>query len=370
MIKVTGIAGAEQHLLTLLPGLRQRGVDARLLALVEPGHPVDELAAVAAEVDLPFARMVIHSNADIGLTSRLRQYIRAEQPEMVHTHLLHADLYGIPAARLAGVRCVLSSRHNDDAFRRKTHWRAIHRVQWRMIDAGIAISDAIRQFCVDVEGASPKQIQTIHYGLTPSAMDDPVPRPSLRESLKLPADALLIGMVGRLIEQKGMRYGLEAFARVCGAFPSAHLVIAGDGVLRAELEGVAAALGIAERTHFLGWRTDVNQLMGAFDVFLMPSLWEGFGLVLLEAMARSLPVLASRVSAIPEIVVDGETGLLAPPRDVGALETGLRSLLSNAGMRQRMGSAGAERLHSAFGADKMIDATLRLYEQTLLPHQP
>lgn len=366
IIKVTGIAGAERHLLTLLPGLRQRGVDARLLALVEPDHLVDELAAAAAEADLPFARMVIQSNADVALIARLRQHIRDEQPQIVHTHLLHADLYGIPAARLAGVRCVLSSRHNDDAFRRKTHWRMIHRVQWRMIDAGIAISDAIREFCIDVEGASQTQIQTIHYGLTPTVIDDHAPTLSLRETLKLPADALLIGMVGRLIEQKGMRYGLEAFAHVCNAFPSAHLVIAGDGTLRAELEAAAVALGIGERTHFLGWRTDVNALMGAFDLFLMPSLWEGFGLVLLEAMARRLPVLASRVSAIPEIVVDGETGLLAPPRDVAALEAGLRALLSNAGMRQRMGTAGAERLRTVFGADKMVDATLRLYEQTAL----
>ncbi len=369
VIKVTGVAGAERHLLTLIPGLRERGVDARLLALVEPDNPVEALRIEAERAQIPFERMVIRSNADARLIGQLRAHFRKNQPEIVHTHLLHADLYGIPAARLAGVPRVITSRHNDDDFRRKTHWRAIHRVQWRMLDAGIGISDAIRRFCIDVEGAPPEKVTTVRYGID-AAPRDPAQkaadRAAVRAELGIEPDAPIIGMVGRLIPQKGFAYGIEAFAAL--NHPTVHLVIAGDGSLRPELEEQAA-----DRVHFLGWRTDIDRLMRAFDVFLMPSLWEGFGLVLLETMVCAVPVIASRVSAIPEIVVDGETGILAPPRDSAALTAALDRLLNDADVRTTMGSAGAARVRDVFGAARMIDATYGLYESVLTdttPHPP
>ena len=114
---------------------------------------------------------------------------------------------------------------------------------------------------------------------------------------------------------------------------------------------------------FLGWREDVQELLAACDVFLMPSLWEGFGLVLLEAMAQGLPVLASRVSAIPEVVVDGETGILAPARDVPAFRDGLLSLLRDPGLARHMGEQGRSRLEACFGEERMVQETLALYRE-------
>ncbi|MDX2161512.1 MAG: glycosyltransferase family 4 protein [bacterium] len=362
LIKVTGIAGAERHLLTLLPGLRAAGTDARLIALVEPGHPVDALAHAAAQVGVPFERAIIHHHGDVGLIRRLIPLLRRERPDIVHTHLLHADLYGIPAAKLAGVRRVVTSRHNDDAFRRQPHWRAIHAAQWRMVDQGIAISDAIRAFSIAVESAPPSKITRIHYGL-PSA--PPAAPPDLRAALGIPPGTPLIGMVGRVTAQKGMRYGLIGFLQAADTFPDAHLVIVGDGDERAALESLVADRMDAKNVHFLGWRADAAALMGAFDVFLMPSLWEGFGLVLLEAMAAGKPVIASRASAIPEIVVDGATGLLVPPRDPDAITAALRHLLADAGLRAQMGAAGAARLREHFTPDGMIAATQALYDRIL-----
>lgn len=366
VIKVTGVAGAERHLLTLIPGLRARGVDARLLALVEPENPVEALRIEAEKAGIPFDRMVIHGNADLSLIGKLRAYFKQTPPEIVHTHLLHADLYGIPAARLAGVPRVITSRHNDDDFRRKTQWRMIHRAQWRMLDAGIGISDAITRFCVEVEGAPPDKMTTIRYGINAAPLDvaqKAADRAAVRAELGFSADMPIIGMVGRLIPQKGFAYGIEAFAAL--NHPDARLVIAGEGSLRGELEGRAAALHVSDRVVFLGWRTDIDRLNRAFDVFLMPSLWEGFGLVLLETMACAVPVIASRVSAIPEIVVDGETGLLAPPRDSAALTAALDRMLRDSAVRTAMGAAGAARVRDHFGAAQMIDATYGLYESAL-----
>ncbi len=364
IIKVTRISGAENHVLALLGGLRARGVDARLIILVEREQPMDDLLAASAERGIPTTRLTIRRDADLRLALRLRGVLRRQAPDIVHTHLVHADLHGYAAAKLAGVPRIVSSRHNDDQFRYRARWRRIHRQLWRRVDAGIAISEAMRRFAIDVEGAPADKIAVVHYGLEYRWLSDSEMQAALcqlRAELKLADDTLLVGMVCRLVEQKGIRYALEALRRIRVDYPGAHLVIAGDGDLQAELRRLASALGIADRVHWLGWRRDASDLMAAFDVLLAPSLWEGFGLVLLEAMARRTPVIASRVSAIPEVVVDGETGVLISPRDVDALAAAMRRLLGDRALRKHMGLLGAARLEERFSIERMVAGTLAVY---------
>ncbi len=366
LTKITQIAGSENHLLALLTGLRRFGVDARALLLVEPDRPMDDYLAQAAARGIPAERVVIHRDLDPALYPRLWRSIRAARPDVVHTHLLHADLYGIPAARLAGVPAVITTRHNDDAFRRRFPIRQVNAALWRLVNAGIAISDAIAHFVREVERAPAHKVHTVRYGLEAlPTMDRAAAQAALRRELGLPDEALLLGMVSRLVEQKGIPYALRAFERVGGEFPAAQLVIAGDGLLRVELELMARSLRVADRVHFLGWRADPAAILAALDVFLMPSLWEGFGLVLLEAMAQGLPVVGSAVSAIPEVVVDGETGLLCPPRDVHALAAALRLLLADPERRERMGTAGRARVEAHFSAARMVEETIALYQAVL-----
>ncbi len=359
IIKATRIAGAERHLLTLLPALVRRGVDVSLILIHEPDKPVDDFAAALTAGGVTVVRVVIPRHLDFTLFGRLRRALRDLKPDIAHTHLLHADLYGVIAARLAGVRRVIISRHNDDQFRSLLPFRLLHNLLWGMSSGGIAISDAIRRFCIEVEGVRPRKIQTIHYGLTQpiQPQDRGSARAALVAELKLPPDALILGSVCRLIAQKGIAYALRALPRVEGAV----LVIAGDGNLRAALEAEARALGVTERVYFLGWREDTAALMAAFDIFLAPSLWEGFGLVLLEAMAQQTPIIASAVSAIPEIVLDRETGRLVPPRDPVALAGAICDLQADPALRRHMGLVGQDRLESVFNAEHMTDSTLSLY---------
>lgn len=365
IIKVTGIAGAENHLLTLLPGLIARGADISLIALVEPSNPVEELAKAADALGIPFRRMIIQRHSDVALINRLRRVFRQFKPDIVHTHLVHADSYAIPAAKLARVPIIISSRHNDNQFRRRLVFKVVNSGLWRMTNAGIAISEALRRFTTEVEGAPERKITTIHYGLKfPVEVIEPkTARATLRESLNLPSNALIIGAACRLVEQKGLRYGIEAFASIAADFPDAHLVIAGEGNQRSLLQSLAKSKGIAKRVHFIGWRADLSQVLAGFDIFLAPSLWEGFGLVLLEAMARRLPIIASNVSAIPEIVAHQETGILTPPRDIPALADAMRTLISDEALRYHMGLMGEDRLETHFDAEIMIDKTLQLYQQ-------
>ncbi|NDJ78482.1 MAG: glycosyltransferase [Chloroflexi bacterium] len=362
--KMTGAAGSEGHLLVLLAGLRQRGVDARLWILVEPDNPVQPYVDRVEALDIPVERFVIHRHLDPGLWRRLAQGWRASQPDIVHTHLLHADLHGIPAARRAQVPHIVSSRHNDDAFRRKLPIRLLHRGLWRWTDAGIAISDAIRQFTIEIEGVQPDKIQTVHYGLDPASVDAPPgARTELSELVGLEPDALIVGSVCRLIEQKGLVYALRGFAQIADEVPETHYVIAGDGKLRGELEAETRTLGLTDRVHFLGWRDEPYTVFAALDVFLAPSLWEGFGLVFLEAMALHVPVIATRVSAIPEVVVDGETGWLVPPRDSDAIAAALRAALNNPAEVRARGANGRRRLEQAFSPDVMVERTLTIYRE-------
>ena len=360
--KMTGAAGSEGHLLVLLPGLRARGLDARLWILVEPDNPVDEVVSRAQALGIPTRRIVIRRDLDLSLWRRLAGEFREAQPEVVHTHLLHADLYGIPAARRANVPYVITSRHNDDRFRHALPMRRLNRWLWRQTDAGIAISEAIRQFSVDVESAIPDRVHTVRYGLDPATRTAPPDaRRLLRAALELPEDAVLIGSVSRLIEQKGLIYGLRAFIQIADEFPAAHYVLAGAGPLRDALEGAARDLGVGGRVHFLGWRDDTPAIFAALDVLLAPSLWEGFGLVFLEAMALGVPVISTCISAIPEVIVDGETGWLAPPTDVNALAGALRVALADPDERRRRGEQGRARLEREFTAAAMVERTLDVY---------
>jgi glycosyltransferase involved in cell wall biosynthesis len=362
IIKVVRAAGAERHLLTLLSGLRGQGIDAHLIVLVEPANDMQSYVDDAKALGIPVERIPIQRHFDAPLLQRLRNHLRTLQPDVVHTHLLHADLYGIPAARWAGVPIVVSSRHNDNSFRRRFPIRQMNQLLWRMADAGIGISDAISRFSVEVEGAPVEKIHRIYYGLEAAKpLDRASARAAITSELSLPDDVVLVGMVCRLIEQKGVSDGLRAFSLTAKHHPSAHLLIAGEGPLRTALESEASELGIQNRVHFLGWRGDIPALMAALDIFLMPSLWEGFGLVLLEAMAQTVSVIATRVSAIPEIVINDETGLLVPARDVEALAAALENLLADKPLRQYMGLQGQDRLETEFSAARMVGETAALY---------
>jgi glycosyltransferase involved in cell wall biosynthesis len=369
--KVTGVAGSENHLLYLLRGLRAEGLDAEFLILTEPGNPAQGFFDRAAARGIPAHRLPIHADLDPTLFGRLTRFIRRGGYDLVHTHLIHADLHGILAARCAGVPRVVTSRHNDDRFRRMWVLRLLNRWLWRRVDHGIAISDWIRRFCIEVEGAPPEKITTVHYGLDPdSVRTGSGARAVLAAELGLDPAAPLVGSVCRLTRQKGIDIALRTFWQIAEAVPDAHYIIAGDGPLRGQLEEMAGGFGLGDRVHFLGWRDDPHAVIAALDVLLVPSLWEGFGLVLLEAMAHSVPIIASRVSAIPEIVVHGDyspatlrTGLLVAPGDFDALASSLSTLLQNPDLAHEMGARGRQRLETHFTVARMVEGTIGVYER-------
>jgi glycosyltransferase involved in cell wall biosynthesis len=358
--KATGVAGSEGHLLRLLPALRRLGLEAGLLVLEDPRRPVHAYVEALTEAGVPVRTVPIRGHLDTGVVGRLAAHLRDLRPDVVHTHLLHADLYGIWAASRAGVPHVVSSRHNDDPFRRNPLIRLANRAAMRRAGRVIVISHALAGFVERVEGVPRSKIVTIHYGLDAPPPDESA-RGRARQALGVDRDVPLVGFVGRLVRQKGADVLLDAFVRVRGAIPSAKLALIGDGAERVGLERRAGRLGLGGSAFSTGWLDGAADLMSAFDVLAVPSRWEGFGLVTLEAMARAVPVVASRVSALPEIVAEGQTGLLVPPDDPGALADALATLLGDPARARALGQAGRRRLESEFSVERMARATLEVY---------
>lgn len=359
ILKITGIAGAENHLLILLSGLRAQGVDARFLLLVEPHNPVEAFAAACDARKIPYERLVIYHHADVTVLFRLWRSLRRLKPDLVHTHMLHGDLYGIPSSKLVGIP-VLTSRHGDDDFRRHKIVTLLNRVLWRLCDGGIAISEALRDFSIQVEGASAKHLWTIHYGIDAASS---LERSIIRQQMQISDEHLILGVVCRLIPLKGVIYAVQAFVQIVSSYPQAQLLIIGDGPVRENLEKEVAEYQVDDRVFFLGWQPNAGELISAMDVLLVPSTREGLGLVILEAMAQRVPVIGSRVSAIPEVIVDGETGFLVPPRNATALATAIHQLLGDPVLRERMGAAGRSRLEKHFSTARMVELTLQVYEK-------
>ncbi len=352
----------EQHLLLLLPGLKACGLDVHLVVLVEPDNPQDGYIAEMQKRGVIAEQMVIQRHLDTPVVGRLAQKLRTENFDAIHTHLIHGDSHGILAAKRAGIRHIFCSAHNDDRFRRLLPVRLLQGWLWRQVQAGITISDALRRFVIDTEFAPPDRVHTVHYGLDPETIPlDLHARENLCREFSIDPQSRIAGSVCRLTTQKGITYAINAFKIVAAQHPNTHYVIAGDGPLRAELEAQVATANLHGRVHFLGWRSDARMLYSAFDVFLMPSLWEGFGLVLLEAMAASIPIIASNVSALPEIVVDGQTGYLLAAGSSTVLAEKLLAVFIDPDMSRAMGRAGRERLEAQFSIQRMVEGTLGVY---------
>jgi glycosyltransferase involved in cell wall biosynthesis len=339
--RIRGIGGSERHLLTLLPALAERGFEPVLVGLDDPAwDPVDFYGSLR----VPAIRIPSGRDVDPLLLVRLVHSLRAD---VVHTHLVHADAYGGVAAKLRGARLV-STKHNDDPFR-VGPFRHVERGLCRLADKVVTITDALRDFTVERVGVAPRKVETIHYGL-----DDLPEAWGVNPPDEVPEDARILLAVSRLTAQKG----IDVAVRALPLLPKdTVLVVLGEGPERAVLEPLARELGVERRVFLAGRVPDVAAWLRRASVLVHPARWEGFGLAVLEAMLAGLPVVASRVSSLPELVVDGETGFLVAPDDPSALALGVARALE----QPALGAAGRQRALAEFSVAKMADRTAALY---------
>jgi glycosyltransferase involved in cell wall biosynthesis len=281
---------------------------------------------------------------------RLARLARHGQSDVVHAH----DPHALAAALLAGAPRVASRRVDFAVERRASRWK------YRRCERIIAVSEAVAAV-LRRDGIAPDRVRVVYEGV-PDRPPQAGGR-ALLAALGVPAAALVVGNVAALTDHKDHRTLLSAAAGVAARVPAAHFVIVGEGERKAALQAQAAELGLDGRVVFAGFREDLDRLIPAFDVFCLSSKMEGLGTSLLDAMCFARPVVATAAGGIPEAVEDGVTGRVVPVLDPGALATALVSVLTDPSARERLGTAGRRRFESRFSADRMVEATLAVYDE-------
>jgi glycosyltransferase involved in cell wall biosynthesis len=357
-----GLGGAERLLLLSAPRLRARGFDVRVGAFKSGGALVPAFEAAG----VPVVSFDARHRGDAPALVRLFRYLRREKIDLLHAHLFYANVAARLVGRLASVPVVLASHHDTDVWM-GPHHRLVERITAPLCDRVVACSEAVRRFAIEHHRLPAARVTTIANAIDAAQIPfGPAARAHARALLGAAPGDRLAGTLGRLDEpKKGLRVFLAAAARVAASDPRGRFVLIGDGPARAGLESMAAALGIADTVRFVGARTDAATLLPGLDLLVQPSLWEGFGLSALEGMAAGLPVVASRVGGVPEVVRDGVDGLLVPPGDVPRLAAAMADLLADADRAAALGRAARERALSQFPVDRLVRETASLY-RTLL----
>ncbi len=358
------------------PGWRggQRQVLLLCTGLVRRGHPVTavvrrggELARHLAGQGIEIVEVPGRGEADPASVLALARLVREHRPAVVGLHSARSHGLGALAALLAGRDrpLLVPTRRVDFAPGRDP----FSRWKYRRAAAGIiAISRAVARVLVD-SGIPGDRIRVVHSGVEPPEVPAGA-REKLLDELGTDSRSVLIGTVAALTDHKGHRYLLEAIPAVVKRHPNALFLLVGDGELRGELEERARALGLGpEHLRFLGHREDVAAILGGLDLFVLPSHMEGLGTAIVDAQMTGLPVVATRAGGIPEIVLDGETGLLAEPRDPPGLAERMLRVLEDGDLRLRLATAGRRRALEHFSADAMVEGTLAAYREFLEAHR-
>ena len=363
--KVKGLGGSERHLLDLLPALAERGHDVRMLALTEGDWR--RFAEPLTERGIAVGTAPAGADLDPRTAWAIRAAIRRFEPDLVHTHLIHAAVLGQSVARLAGVPAVATAHNVDPRLRRPPALQAARFAGGRAART-IAISDHVRAFLEELRIPAPGTIRVVPYGIDLRGRRlVPEARVRARAALDLGDDDIAVTVAARLIPGKGQDLLLDALVPALRGTPNLKLLIAGDGPARAALEAQARTLPRGT-VRFLGFLDTTRELIGASDIVAfptLPTLGEGFGLTALEAMAASVPVVSSDTGALPEVVADGETGLVVPGGSVVDLGDALARLAGDPAERRRMGDAGLRRARERFSLDVMVEGTVAVYREAL-----
>jgi glycosyltransferase involved in cell wall biosynthesis len=353
--------GGQSQVLTTLMGLRALGHRTLLVA-----HSEGELRQRAKE-GLDLVALAPKTEMDLTAAWRLSRIIKQLKPDIVHAH----DPHGVAMAGLAlSMSTQLVKPPLVAARRVDFHLRgsSLSRWKYRQVDCFLCASEAIRQMLIG-DGVPAARAVTVHEGIDLGRVDS-APPANLHEDLWLPHQAPIVGNVAALVPHKGQRHLIEAARLVGPQVPDARFVIAGEGELRPALERQIKDHHLEKHVLLAGFRPDVLSLHKAFEIFVMSSVTEGLGTSLLDAMAAGKPVVATRAGGIPEVVIDGETGFLVPPRDHDAMAGAIVKLLKDDALRYGMGKAGRARVQTVFSAERMVQETLRVYERVALhPHQ-
>jgi glycosyltransferase involved in cell wall biosynthesis len=346
--------GGQRQSLYLARELRSKGYPFHFV--VQPGSPLHEKASGEG---LPVLSLTMMSELSVGAAFRLAHHMKRERCVLAHFHDAHAVSVGGLACRRANVPIRIISRRVDFPLKTNVFSRAKYT---KDIDRIIAISDGVKDVLLK-GGIAPGVVDVVPSGIDFSPFEAVTDRNFLRTEFGFAPDDFLVGIVAALEDHKGHRYLIEAARIIKDRAPKVKIIVVGKGSLELELDRQARDLRVDDLVFFLGFREDVPRILASLDVFVLSSHLEGLGTSIMDAMASRLPVVATAVGGIPEVVADEKTGLLVAPRSPEALANAIVRLNDDRPLARRLGTRGYEVVHEKFSAEAMARRIIDIYEQ-------
>lgn len=305
----------------------------------------------------------LHGWLDMRVINRIVEFLKTEQIDLVHTHLVRADIFGRIASGICRIP-VLTTIHNTEIHHTSgkvfdSGVRYLDRKTFRICKKIVVVSGYLKKFISDIYDIHDTDITVVYNGIDMPENGDVFDK----KAWGIPDDSILICTVARLHPQKGIPFVIKAINTVVKKGLKATAVVVGDGPLRNEIEALIRAVNAP--VVLAGFQKDVFPFIRAADIFILPSLWEGFGLSIIEAMSFSKPVIASSVGGISEIVEDGGSGILCPPGDHEKLADAMVMLIQNPDLRKTMGDAGKKRVEQLFTAERMSRRYQKIYRELI-----
>jgi len=371
MIDGLGTGGAEQLMPVILKHLKEAGFNIRICALqIRNGNPIaDELKRFGLPVDLVLVPNLRHP---LNLL-RILRYLRTNRPQILHTQLEFSDILGTVAASLVGIPSV-STLHTLDTIEEKKSatWRL--KLRWFVLrnfcSKIIAVSEKTRIHHLQLGKLGEEKVITLYNGIEISRFKktEKAIQHQFKQSLKLPSNVQIIITVAVLREPKGIQYMLKALPAILDKNPNTHYLIVGDGSYGASLRELVVDLAIQEHVTFTGHRTDIPALLSISDIFVLPTLGDALPTVLIEALAAEIPIVATNVGGVPEIVENEVNGLLVPPGDSYELTQACLKFLQNQEFASQIVRAGNTIVQQRFNINIQIEQLSQIYEEVSLSH--
>jgi len=359
LISSGGYYGAENMLLNLCASQQKAGCQNSLMIFYNVHAPNVELYERARRGGLSVRMVHCQGRADWRAVRQIEECIQEDGIELLHTHGYKADLYGYVAARRSGKPIVATCHNWVGGTAALGIYNHLDRMALKRFQGLAAVSDSVAQRLL-ASGVPARKIRTIANGIDVQTFERARPLQVFNFD-----GSKVVGMVARLDLQKGFEYLLRASSELRSAFPGLKVVIVGEGPDRNEIEDMIHRLGLQSNVILAGQRSDMPGIYAAMDVFVLPSLNEGLPMTILEAMAASRPVIATRVGAIPKVIQDGETGLLVDPGDMNGLRDALARLLTDSDFCCRLGTAGHDWVSRNYTSEAMAMKYRQMYDDVL-----
>ena len=364
------VGGVPDHVIALLSNIADR-YDLWLVCREAIPEHAARLRQIGVKVEfIDFARAPSPLR-DIRALLELVRFVRRHRFDILHSHMSKGAILGGIAGRVARVPLVVHTAHGfgwlalRNPLLRGLFW-IYDRTLWATtLDRLFVVSERQRQRLIADRLVKSELTTTLYNGIDPEAVRLAARTGVTRADLGVPDDAVLVVAVCRLVSFKAVHTLIDAVHALGNEVGALHVVVAGDGDLRPQLERQISALGLSDRVRLIGWRNDAPRLIALSDIFALSSVAEGMPLAIMRAMALGKPVVANAVDGVPELVVEGETGLLVPPRDPAAFAVALRRMIEDPALRRRCGEAGRRRVDEQFTQRGMAEAAHRQYSMLL-----